>query len=230
MTDTEFLPPMSSIGPIRVSSERVDGHPAYGALLRAARATGCCPVWLTDVETLRPPADPSVALAAIGHTDPTAVLAAHWPPNCPLCGCREPFGDTFPGLAAAGSAEHDAIALAGDAVLLHNGYLAVVPVERPADIVTAIDWIGPCNYRRDLAQLSAVLRSWEERFGALVVRIDRATLWLSVAAPPRTTDHARRVAAEHFAFCCDVDREDPRPLRTYAEDLVGARTWRFWWD
>jgi hypothetical protein len=230
MTNTDLLPSFSSIGPIRVSTERVDRHPAYGALLREARATGCCPVWLADIETLRPPDDPSAALATINHTDPAAVLAAHWPPNCPLCGCREPFGDVFPGLASAGVAAADPLDRAAGADQLHVGHLAVVAVERPADVITAIDWIGPCNYGRDLTQLSAVLRSWEERFGAIVVRIDRSTLWLSVAAPPRTLHDARAVAAEHFAFCCDVDREDPRPLRVYAAGLLGGRTWRFWWD
>ncbi len=230
MTHTEHLPSFSSIGPIRISTERVDRHPAYGALLLEARATGCCPVWLTDTGTLRPPDDPSAAIATIAHTDPAAVLAAHWPPNCPLCGCREPFGDVFPGLAPAGVVVEDPLGCAAGADQLHVGHLAVVAVDRPADVITAIDWSGPGNYGRDLPELSAVLRSWEERFGAMVVRIARSTVWLSVAAPPRTADHAREVAAEHFAFCCDVDREDPRPLRTYAAGLVGRRTWRFWWD
>lgn len=227
MTNTALLPPMHQVGPIRLSTDRADHHPSYGPLLSRARTTGCCPVWLTDPETLRPPDDPSAALAAIREVDPADVLARHWPPNCPLCGCREPFGSGFPGLAPPGVPIHDDVAAPEH---LSVGHLAVVPVDRPADVITAINWSGPCNYRRNLAELSAVLRTWEDRFGAVVVRIDRATLWLSVAAPPRTPDHARQVAAEHFAFCRDVDWEDPRPLRTYAADLVGGRTWRFWWD
>lgn len=51
-----------------------------------------------------------------------------------------------------------------------------------------------------------------------------------MAAPPRTFEHAVHVAAEHLAFCRDVDGEDGRPLRTYPSELVGRRVWRFWWD
>jgi hypothetical protein len=73
----------------------------------------------------------------------------------------------------------------------------------------AVDCSGRCNYGRDLSELSAVLRSW---------RSASARSWCA------------SVAAEHFAFCRDVDWEDPRPLRTYATGLVGGSTWRFWWD
>lgn len=75
-----------------------------------------------------------------------------------------------------------------------------------------------------------MLRSWEDRFGAVVVALDRSVLWLSVAAPPVTRDECRAVAAEHFSSCRDVDQEDPRPLRAYASGLSGGTTWRFWWD
>lgn len=231
MTTTPFLPPMTSLGPLRISQERADGHPAYGELLARAADTGCCPVWLTSPDHVSPPDDPGPAVAAIAEIDPAEFLAGHWGANCPLCGCREPFGNTFPPLAPPGVVTSDALEdAAGCDAHLRLGHLAIVPVTRPADVIAAIGWSGPCNYGTDLSALGAVLRSWEDRFGALVTRIDRATLWLSVAAPPLTREHAVHVAAEHFAFCRDVDQEDPRPLRTYAAGLVGRRVWRFWWD
>lgn len=229
MTNTEFLPPLRPLGPIRISSERVDGHPAYSALLREARATGCCPVWVTAPDRIQPMDDPAAALARIRDVDVEAFLASHWARNCPLCGCRDPFGG-FPGLAPAARAKTDPVEFAASVDGLQTGHLAIVPVDRPADVLTAVGWTGPCNYRADLASLSAVLRSWEDRFGAVLVRLDDATLWLSVAAPPRTARHAQRIAAEHFSFCRDVDWEDPRPLRAYAADLIGRPVWRFWWD
>jgi hypothetical protein len=109
-------------------------------------------------------------------------------------------------------------------------HLAVVPVSRPADVVAAVGWLGTVNYHRDVTGLAAVLRSWEDRFGAMLVRLDSATLWLSVAAPPRSERQCLSVAEEHFAFCPDVDGEDPRPLREYAATLAGRTVWRFWWD
>lgn len=230
MTPTEFLPPMSWSGPIRISAERVDGHPAYGSLLRQAGATGCCPVWITALDAIRPPADPVAAVARVQNIDPEEFLASHWSSNCPLCGCRDPFGG-FPGLAPRSRSSTDPLERAASAeALLRSGRLAIVPGERPTDVITALGWTGPCNQGTDLAALSAVLRSWEERFGAVLVRVDAATLWMSVAAPPRTSEHAERIAAEHFCFCRDVDEQDPRPLRSYAAELIGRSTWRFWWD
>lgn len=229
MTNTEFLPPLHSIGPLRVSRDRVDRHPAYGPLLHQAQATGSCPVWITALDRIRPPDDPAAAVAGIPHVDPQEFLASHWSRNCPLCGCRDPFG-AFPGLAPRSRSSADPLGSAASADALQTGHLALVPADRPADVITALGWTGPCNYGTDLAALSAVLRTWEERFGAVLVRVEEATLWLSVAAPPRTARHAQRIAAEHFSFCRDVDWEDPRPLRAYAAGLVGQSTWRFWWD
>jgi hypothetical protein len=56
-------------------------------------------------------------------------------------------------------------------------------------------------------------------------------LLLSVAAPPTSPATAREVAVEHFAFCPDnVLQTGTGDLDAYAEELIGARTWSFWWD
>jgi hypothetical protein len=39
---------------------------------------------------------------------------------------------------------------------------------------------------------------------------------------------ARRVAAEHFAFCPDL--ADMTTLDDRARSLVDAEVWAFWWD
>jgi hypothetical protein len=77
---------------------------------------------------------------------------------------------------------------------------------------------------QDLVGLSAVLRSWEERFGATLVWIGGFTLVLAVADPPRTREESERVAAEHFAFCHDqVDPQDGRdPYPTLVRTGVQA--------
>lgn len=222
---------MRPLGPILVSRDRHTDHPAYRWLLAEASVTGCCPVWLGDPDALQVPDDVHDAVAATDAVDPAAFLARRWPRNCPLCGCRDPFGDTFPGLAGGHELLDDPVTVAAEwAEGARRARLAVVPVARPADIVAAVGWTGPGNHGTDLPSLSAVLRGWEDRFGAFLVQLDRATLWLSVAAPPSTERECRAVAAEHFAFCPDVGWEDPRPLRVYATTLLGRREWRFWWD
>lgn len=75
-----------------------------------------------------------------------------------------------------------------------------------------------------------MLRSWEDRFGARVIAVGFATLALSVAAPPIDMTHAREIAYEHLAFCPDNIWQGPGSLPDYADALLGAPIWTFWWD
>ena len=70
-----------------------------------------------------------------------------------------------------------------------------------------------CNSWDDVAEVSAVLRSWEDRFGAVLVRMHLSVLELAVPAPPWTVDDCMGVAAEHFAFTCDDDSPTPKTLK-----------------
>ncbi|MHA4814087.1 DUF4253 domain-containing protein [Streptomyces aculeolatus] len=83
----------------------------------------------------------------------------------------------------------------------------------------------------DTAAFAAVVRDWEDRFGARVVGVGFSTLHLSVAAPPAGIEDAVAVAAEHFAFCPDnVWQGTHDNLTDYAENLVNLNCWDFWWD
>lgn len=214
-------PPTHTAGLIEISDEVFDGHPTYGRLLSEAPSTGRCPVWITDhgLRSVRATRASVGSVGEIAQRDAGAVLAAQW------------FGVVHSGLTVASERIDDPVVAATRlADEPWKAHLALVPVSRPSDIPAAVGWSGPCNVTDDVVGLSAVLRNWEERFGALLVRVDLATLWLSVAAPPWTEQDCLAVAAEHFAFCRDVDGEDPRPLSEYAATLRGAQRWRFWWD
>ncbi|WP_328787264.1 MULTISPECIES: DUF4253 domain-containing protein [unclassified Streptomyces] len=148
-----------------------------------------------------------------------------------------PFTGRWPGLASVGGTPADPEATAGDVAdaligtWLESPRLALVPVGRPADVPAAIGWSGPANYVDDVARLCAVLRSWEDRFGARVVALSYARLDLSVAAPPQSLDEALAIAAEHFAFCPDNVWQGYENIRPYAEQaLLGNAHWTFWWD
>ncbi|MEU9144269.1 DUF4253 domain-containing protein [Streptomyces sp. NPDC048349] len=136
--------------------------------------------------------------------------------------------------AHGGDPEAAAGALADE--LIGTGFLAaprlaLVRADRGADVPTAMGWLGPTNHENDTALLSAVLRSWEDRFGARVVALGFDELHLSVAAPPRTLAQALPVAAEHFAFCPDNVWQGSGTVRAYAEEAVASAThWAFWWD
>ncbi|WP_242585754.1 DUF4253 domain-containing protein [Streptomyces sp. MST-110588] len=142
----------------------------------------------------------------------------------------------WPGPAPARTGE-DPERVAGEvtAELIGHGVLtaprtALVPVARGADVLAAIGWTGPVNYDNDMAPYSAVLRSWEERFGIRVLGLGRGKLHLSVAAPPRTAEEALRVAIEHFAFCPDIVWQGTGGLVHRAQTLVNSPYWSFWWD
>ncbi len=231
-------------GPTESPTRPDDTDPAlYRTLLRDARRTGRCPVLLgddalTSAGTLEQPDD---VIAAIDETDVDAVLAGWWPgeaclPGCP-CGERlpselpaDPAGKSYPDLSGAAETIDAAVAYLGGA-----GPLTMADARRPADVPAVLGWAGICNYHpyQDHARLCAVLRRWEERYGAVLVHIGRSTLHLSVGCPPTTDEECRRAAAEHFAFC--PDQQDPQngdfyTLSRYAGMLRRARSWRFWWD
>jgi hypothetical protein len=63
-----------------------------------------------------------------------------------------------------------------------------------------------------------------------VIGVGFADLYVSVAAPPADQGEALRVAAEHFAFCPDNIWQGKSPLSAYANGLIDAPIWRFWWD
>ncbi|NED91527.1 DUF4253 domain-containing protein [Streptomyces sp. SID11233] len=108
----------------------------------------------------------------------------------------------------------------------------LVPARRSADIPAAIGWSGPLNHENDVARLCAVLRSWEDRFGARVVVLGFDTMIVSVSRPPTTPAEAEALAAEHFAFCPDnIQQSTLNTLQAYAEKaLFKQETWAFWWD
>lgn len=231
-------------GPTGFPTHPDDTDPAlYGALLRDARSTGRCPV-LLGRDALRMAGvleQPDDVIAAIDGTDVEAVLAAWWPgsaclPGCP-CGERlptelpvDPAGPSCPDRSGSPETIDAAVAYLGG-----SGPLTMADATRPADVPAVLGWAGFCNYHpyQDAVRICAVLRRWEERYGAVLVHIGRSTLHLSVAFPPTTEDECRRLAAEHFAFC--PDQQDPQDgdfytLSRYAGMMCGAGSWRFWWD
>ncbi|WP_436527961.1 DUF4253 domain-containing protein [Actinoplanes sp. HUAS TT8] len=217
-------------------------HAQYGS-------TGLWPVFLEGMgDTFRPwetdELHPELVRTKPGDHDVGALLRDWFDGQVPLgedfdemSEVIAPFLDGWPGLAPAGvgggpPGEH-AAALAETLVGLgrvKGARLGLVACERSADAPALIGWSGPLNHENDTAMISAVLRSWEERFGARLVGLGFDTMVLGVAAPPRDLDHARRVAAEHLGFCPDNITQGSGSLEEYAAELVGADRWEFWWD
>ncbi|MEU1384943.1 MULTISPECIES: DUF4253 domain-containing protein [unclassified Nonomuraea] len=145
----------------------------------------------------------------------------------------EPYGALCPGLAPPGVPRADP----GDVAdwlareLAPKGMpLGLVAAGRGADALAVMGWQGALHHNEWMVPLAAVVRSWEDRFGARVVSVGFNTLDLSVAAPPADPEHALHVAAEHWAFCPDNVVQGPGDLQGYADQIIGRHAWSFWWD
>lgn len=106
--------------------------------------------------------------------------------------------------------------------------LLLVPVERPADVPAALGWTGPLNHGLGPAQLSVILRSWEDRFGATLVALDFDSLELSVARPPDEEAECAAAAKEHVLTAPDLVAESG--LSEYISALCDQDAWFLWWD
>ncbi len=115
--------------------------------------------------------------------------------------------------------------------------LLLVPVNRPADVPSVLG----TNLTEYLApnEASAVVRSWEERFGAVPVVLGPGDLELAVGAPPTGSKQARQLVYEQYAFNPENEvatledlPEVAQRLRSDAPDPISGRSsglWGFAW-
>ena len=103
-----------------------------------------------------------------------------------------PWGVQFPGLALAVREEVSQEAIASALQGAEPGRIGLVAVERAADIPFRIGWWGGSNYfmasaeeqKEGPALLSVMMRSWEDRFGAHLLRLGFDTMTFLVSRPP----------------------------------------------
>ncbi|WP_411084425.1 DUF4253 domain-containing protein [Streptomyces sp. cmx-18-6] len=227
------LPPGALIGPCRDPHPVVwmsdgpvrDAADLWKQLYARRRETGLYPLLLEYP-------DDSLAPADGGHgadADADSYFRSTWTDD------SWPQFAQWPGLASPASVVTDVDVCAGDeaTAVVRDGRarcLALVQVARGADAPAALSWRGAAQHLTTY-ELSAVLRSWEDRFGLRVVGLGHGSLYVSVAARPTDPHQARILAAEHYLVCPDVFHEDPDlDWSTYEEDLMRLRAWRFWWD
>ena len=210
--------------------------------------TGLAPVllvdalWNADLGSAAPPYFGFGSTADAGFADQMSaenVLAAQWPRGADdfrvLQADISPFGGEFPGLARAGDSPFSRQELAGAVGSVPPSHLGVVSAGRSADVPPVVGWsvFGSDGFGPEARSLevATVLRSWEARFGARLLRIGSdATLQVLVERPPRSLDAARRVAAEHWAFADECAGLGLRDVESIAATIVNAPIWTFWWD
>jgi len=178
----------------------------------------------------------SLDITAADRRDAAAVLAGYWwydeetfAEDEEFRAMLAPFGPGFPGLAPATADEADP-ELTRRALhqYTRGARMGLVPARRQADILAALGWQGAVN-SRETADITAVLRSWEDRFGARLLEVGFAEVRLFVSRPPRTLEAALPIAAEHIAFSEEAHAA-LSDVGGIARAIVDNPFWDFWWD
>jgi hypothetical protein len=119
-----------------------------------------------------------------------------------------PCIDGQPQLPGSAVAEHHGRHWLGDRRVVPVSSDRPIPDERDVHLavpgfradVAALAACGFMSRRGQTAEDAAVIRSWQDRFGARLCAVCFDCLGLSVANPPVTPEHCLRVAAEHLAY------------------------------
>jgi hypothetical protein len=172
------------------------------------------------------------------------VLASNWSGNLPEDDDEEfgeedaaeiaPFGLPFPGMAPSQDQALDDAGLADALSLIGSARIGLVPASRPADVLALI---GHDSISRDAdpQALAAVLRSWEDRFGATLLEVGFAHIRLLARRPPRTRPDAQAIAAELWAMCDEFWPAGTMStaltsVGDIAEYIVRTPVWSLWLD
>ena len=217
----------ATVGGVALPSGRRDGplwrtgaeaREQFVPLARAFGETGLWPVLLcTDLPAFGP-IDPEWPLKV--DVDLPAQLPQRWFELGAYDAARRERLGSFPGVADGGPRQLEGLEYALSQVEEVIA-LALVPVTRPADVPAAIGWggAGPVPAAVDAVPF---LRSWEERFDALLISVAPDTFELAVRRPPLRGEPVRTFAAEAYLFCPDGDEPD---------DLgYDDRHWFFCWE
>jgi len=108
--------------------------------------------------------------------------------------------------------------------------VGLAPASRPADALPMLGWDGAANRHDTALPIAAVLRSWEDRFGARLLRVGFAEISVRAQRPPRTVESAQRLAAEQWAFCNECAGEGLHDIPRITASLMSSPIWTFWWD
>lgn len=231
-----------------------DAWQLWAALVDAYPSTGLWPLLLTSLPDFgdqpgRPwlsnefniPGDPS----AVDGLTPEAAFAEWWALSVPAeeddpSWAEEvlgPLGPELPSLASPGECAGALTDLATVSSLAPSftgvdGAMRVglVAVHRPADSLMAMGFIGSTNYTSDLAAHTALMRSWEDRFGGYLVVTGFADATIVMERPPVGDEALLHLAAEVYAICPDVVWQGVGGIAQLADEIRDSGQLFCWWD
>lgn len=234
-----------------------DPGSAWSALSDASLATGLVPFLLATLDETMPaglagmlPAnergrpwdndefDDPADIRELDQMNAVQLLAELWDGQVPSeeedddewRGMRAPFQRQFPGLATAEPDELPAEQLQKVLAALPPARIGLAAASRPADVLPVIGWTGATNWYHNALPIAAVLRSWEDRFGATLLQLGFAEIRLLAKRPPRCAKNAQLLAAEQYAFCDECAGQGLHDVPAITDHLMKSAVWTMWWD
>jgi hypothetical protein len=108
--------------------------------------------------------------------------------------------------------------------------IGLIQARHGYEVPGLLSWKGAANYDFDAALHVAVLRSWQERYGAELVTLTVDQIELLVARPPQDLATIAQVAVEMYGYCPDLVVQGTDTVEALANEYVPRRCWSFWWD
>jgi hypothetical protein len=107
--------------------------------------------------------------------------------------------------------------------------LVLVPTKTSWHVPAVLKWGGSSNGIKPEYH-TAILKKWQDEYGAELVCSTTSVLEMKVDYPPKTEEEALKLAQEQFIYCPDIVRQGNRTVAALANELVESKRWYFCWD
>lgn len=107
--------------------------------------------------------------------------------------------------------------------------IGLVPASHSWEVPGVLSF-GGWNDCPDAMNQVAVLRYWNEIYGAELVGLSGDVMELEPARKPSTREEALKLAQEQYWFCYDIVEQGVETIENLAAGLLTSSVWYFWWD
>lgn len=112
---------------------------------------------------------------------------------------------------------------------LEKCWLGIAPTDESWQ-VPAFAQFGGWNSCPPPEEHCAILRYWQEKYGAEIVSLTHDVIECSVENPPQTEAECWELAWEQYAYCSDIVDQGVGKVGKLASGLRNSDYWYFWWD
>jgi hypothetical protein len=107
--------------------------------------------------------------------------------------------------------------------------VGLVPAQNSWEVPAYLSFGGwnDCPYSYEQV---AVLRYWNEIYGAELVCLSSDILEMKVTRQPASREEALKLAQEQYWFCYDIVEQGVGTIENLAATLLASDVWYFWWD